>query len=224
MSNIWKFKPVLTKAPAAPASASGLEPAIKELKLDASSRPRPKATAGKQKVTGRVAFPFAQRLFHDALRRLHCNKKETARSHVPGPAEPGGKFILVKNDAHAFIGKPYRIGRLAVRPARKDKFDDTLPADRPDGVANTICRQACFTPGLLCGFFGDGQWFLDFSSTTLNKLPHRIMFMPQEDQRICAQANTDTLSIGKRCKRSRTPATCPSGLLPFIFNSFNKDY
>jgi len=91
-----------------------------------------------------------------------AGQKEPIKSSLAGPSGARDKFILVKNDAQAFVGKIYRIGRLAVPATREDKFDDTFPSNRPHGIADTILCSVCFKLGVLDGFHGVWKKGLDF--------------------------------------------------------------
>lgn len=70
------------------------------------------------------------------------------------PAWAGDKFILVKNDTQAFVGKIHRISDLAIPRTREDKLDDAFPANCFDNVARAILSRNCWTFGAIHGFCG----------------------------------------------------------------------
>lgn len=75
-----------------------------------------------------------------------------------------GKFVLMKNEAQTAIGKIHRIGGLAISASRKDKLDDPLSANGPDGIADTILRPDCFTFGVSHEFYTSIPQGRDFRS------------------------------------------------------------
>jgi hypothetical protein len=78
-------------------------------------------------------------------RRQPDDAAQPAGLQVSGSAATRGKFIFVKNDAQAFVGKTDRIGRLAIRSARKNKLDHAFAANCPDRIADTIFCPGSFT-------------------------------------------------------------------------------
>lgn len=125
-------------------------------------------------MTGKLKAPeqFSSRSgpspLHEPQRRSRphnegANQRRPIRSDV-APAWAGGKFILVKNDAQAFVGKIHRIGDLAIPGAWEDKLDDTFSTNCFDCIARAILCPACLTFGALHGFCDDCQQGFDFPS------------------------------------------------------------
>jgi len=77
--------------------------------------------------------------FKRAVRKSAETITEEARqSGVTMPRHAGHEFMFVKYDAHAFIGKNDRIGRLAIPAAPENKFDDAFATSGSDRVENPI--------------------------------------------------------------------------------------
>lgn len=64
--------------------------------------------------------------------------EDARQSGVTMSGHAGREFMLVKYDAHAFIGKNDGIGCFAIPATPENEFDDAFTTSRPDRVENPI--------------------------------------------------------------------------------------